>query len=168
LANPLAVAQDPCVVRPRLDAIDRRLLATLQRDADRPLRDLGVEVGLSESAVHRRLGRLRRSGVLARVVALLDPRRLTPVMTSIVLVALDRDSATAHAAFRERMHAEGRVQQCYSIVGQWDYVVVLVTGGLTESRALSQQLFMATPDIRRYETLPVAEAVKVGLELPLL
>jgi Lrp/AsnC family transcriptional regulator, leucine-responsive regulatory protein len=89
-------------------------------------------------------------------------------MTSIVLVALDRDSATAHAAFRERMHAEGRVQQCYSIVGQWDYVVVLVTGGLTESRALSQQLFMATPDIRRYETLPVAEPVKVGLQLPLL
>jgi DNA-binding Lrp family transcriptional regulator len=93
------------------------------------LRDLGVEVGLSESAVHRRLGRLRRSGVLARVVALLEPRRLTPVMTSIVLVALDRDSATAHAAFRERMRAEGRVQQCYSIVGQRDYVVVLVTRG---------------------------------------
>jgi Lrp/AsnC family leucine-responsive transcriptional regulator len=152
---------------PRLDAIDRLLLTTLQRDADRPLRDLGVEVGLSESAVHRRLARLRRSGVLARVVALLDPRRLTPVLTSVVLVALDRDSADVHAAFRGRMRAENRVQQCYSIVGQWDYAVVLVTGGLTESRALSQELFVAPPHVRRYETLPVAEPVKVGLEVPL-
>lgn len=154
--------------RPQLDAIDRRLLAALQRDADRPLRDLGAEVGLSESAVHRRLARLRRTGVLARVVALLEARRIAPVLTSIVLVALDRDSAPAHAAFRERMRAEDRVQQCYSIVGQWDYAVVLVTGGLAESRALSEQLFTAMPDVRRYETLPVVEPVKVGLELPLL
>jgi Lrp/AsnC family leucine-responsive transcriptional regulator len=156
------------VARPRLDPIDRLLLAALQRDADRPLRDLGAEVGLSESAVHRRVARLRRSGVLARVVALLDQRRLTPVLTSIVLVALERDAADVHAAFRERMRAEDRVQQCYSIVGQWDYAVVLVTGGLTESRALSQELFAALPHVRRYETLPVAEPVKIGLQVPLL
>lgn len=156
------------MARPRLDAIDRLLLTALQQDASRPLRDLGTEVGLSESAVHRRLARLRRSGVLARVVALLDQRRLTPVLTSIVLVALDRDAADVHAAFRERMRAEDRVQQCYSIVGQWDYAVVLVTGGLTESRALSQELFVTLPHVRRYETLPVAEPVKIGLQLPLL
>jgi hypothetical protein len=38
-----------------------------------------------------------------------------------------------------------------------------IRGPLTGGR----QLLMDT-DIRRYETLPVAEAVKVGLELPLL
>lgn len=46
--------------------------------------------------------------------------------------------------------------------------MVLVTGGLTGSRALSQELFAALPHVRRYETLPVAEPVKIGLQVPLL
>jgi Lrp/AsnC family transcriptional regulator, leucine-responsive regulatory protein len=64
------------------------------------------------------------------------------------------------------MLAEPRVQQCYNIAGQWDYVVMHVTEGLAESRALSDRLFLDDDNIRRYETLPALERVKLGLALP--
>jgi DNA-binding MarR family transcriptional regulator len=52
-------AQDHCVVRSvSLDALDVDLLNLLQRDAGRTLRELGDDVGLSPSAVHRRIARL--------------------------------------------------------------------------------------------------------------
>ncbi|PRX49511.1 AsnC family transcriptional regulator [Prauserella shujinwangii] len=150
-----------------LDDIDRHLLTLIQADSTRGLHELGEEVGLSASAVQRRLTRYRTSGLLRGEVAVLDPRVLGGAMPSIVLVALDRESAALHAAFHARMLAEPRVQQCYSIAGQWDYVVVHVTEGLAESRALSERLFLGDPNVRRYDTLPAVETIKRGLALPL-
>lgn len=150
----------------QLDEIDRRLLALVQDDADRPLHVLGELVGLSPSAVQRRLVRYRSAGLLVRQVAVLDPRQVGSSMVSIVLVALERESAALHDAFKQRMIAEPRVQQCYNIAGQWDYVAIHVTAGLAESRALSERLFLDDDNVRRYETLPALEPVKLGLTVP--
>lgn len=149
------------------DSIDHLLLRLLQEDAGRTLRELGDQVGLSPSAVQRRIRSYRAAGVIARQVAVLDPTTLGPTTLAVVLVTLDRESAEHHAVFRERMSAEPRVQQCYDLAGQWDYVVVLVAEGLVECRALSDRLFMDDENVRRYDTLPVLDAVKVGLAVPL-
>jgi DNA-binding Lrp family transcriptional regulator len=45
-----------------LDEFDHRLLELLQRDADATLSSLGDAVGLSASAVQRRIKRYRESG----------------------------------------------------------------------------------------------------------
>lgn len=150
-----------------LDEIDYLLLGLVQVDASRPLHDLGNLVGLSTSAVQRRLTRLRAAGVIRAEVALIDPAAVGVGLTAVVLVALVDDDADRHAAFRERMLTEPAVQQCYSIVGQWDYVVVLVTRDLAANRELSRRLFVADGAVRRYETLPAIEPVKSGLTVPL-
>lgn len=148
------------------DSIDHRLLRLLQEDAGRTLRELGDQVGLSPSAVQRRIRGYRAAGVLAREVAVLDPRALGPVTLAVVLVTLDRESAQHHTAFRTRMLAEPRVQQCYDLAGQWDYLVVLVTESLAQCRALSDRLFMSDENVRRYDTLPVLDPVKTGMTVP--
>jgi DNA-binding Lrp family transcriptional regulator len=77
------------------------------------------------------------------------------------------DGEDTHAAFRRRMLDEPSVQQCFAIVGQWDYVAVLLTVDLPANRALSRRLFVADPAVKRYETLPTSETVKSGLTVPL-
>ncbi|MBB6169996.1 DNA-binding Lrp family transcriptional regulator [Nocardiopsis mwathae] len=150
-----------------LDEIDHLLLGLVQVDARRPLHELGDEVGLSPSAVQRRLTRLRRMGVIRAEVAVLDPGAVGVGMTAVVLVALVDDDVGHHAAFRERMLAESAVQQCYSIVGQWDFVVILLTADVAENRELSGRLFGSAAKVARYETLPSFETVKFGVSLPL-
>jgi len=150
-----------------LDELDRHLLTLLQSDAGRTLRDLGDTVGLSPSAVQRRISRYRRDGVLDRQVAVLDPRALGGVVVAVVLVTLDRESATHHREFRDRVLGEPRVQQCYDVSGPWDYVVVLTATDLAESRELSALLFRDDENVKRYDTLLVHDAVKIGLTLPL-
>ncbi len=147
-----------------LDEIDHLLLDLVQADAARPLHDLGDAVGLSPSAVQRRLTRLRAAGVIRAQVAVLDPEALGAGMSSVILVALTDDDEKHHTAFRERMLAEPRVQHCYSIVGQWDYVVVLLTPDLKESRYLSRKLF--DEHVKRFETLPAFEVVKSSQAVP--
>jgi Lrp/AsnC family transcriptional regulator, leucine-responsive regulatory protein len=162
-------AQECCVphVRPlTLDELDHRLLGLLQQDAGRPLHELGDLVGLSASAVQRRIGRYRAAGLLTRQVAILDPGALGGVVLAVVLVTLERESTEHHAEFRRRLLAVPEVQQVYDVAGEWDYVVVLVTNGMAHCGELEDRLFMDDPNIKRFDTLPVFVAVKTGLELP--
>jgi Lrp/AsnC family leucine-responsive transcriptional regulator len=149
-----------------LDEFDHRLLELLQRDSAATLTALGEAVGLSASAVQRRLTRYRRSGLM-REIAVLDPKALGGTITlATVLVAMERDSAKLHAAFHARMRGAAEVQQCYTLAGEWDYLVILATTGVAHCREVADRLFGGDENLKRYETRMVFEPIKLGLELP--
>jgi Lrp/AsnC family leucine-responsive transcriptional regulator len=56
-----------------LDTFDRKILGVLVRDATASYADLGKEIGLSAPAVHERVKRMRRSGVIRQTSVLIDP-----------------------------------------------------------------------------------------------
>ena len=147
-----------------LDDFDHRLLQLLQRDSASTLTALGDTVGLSPSAVQRRISRYRGSGLL-REVAVLDPLRLGTTL-AMVLVHLERDSPPVHRALYARLRAAPEVQQCYVLAGDWDYLVILATQGGAHCREVADRLFSEEGLIRRYETRMVFDVVKLGLELP--
>src|SRR3954452_3301348 len=57
----------------RLDDVDRKILDHLERDGRATLADVGAAVGLSSSAVKRRVDRLERGGVIVGYAAIVDP-----------------------------------------------------------------------------------------------
>ncbi|CAL9647029.1 hypothetical protein SUDANB95_06473 [Actinosynnema sp. ALI-1.44] len=156
-----ATTQDLCV-----DDVDRRLLEQLQQDSGRTLHDLGELVGLSPSAVQRRITRYRASGLLRREVAVLDAGKVGGLL-AVVLVVLERESHAHHRAFAERMRATPEVQQCYELAGRWDYLVVLSVPDMARCREVGDELFQRDDNVKRYETMPVFDAVKAGLAVTL-
>jgi DNA-binding Lrp family transcriptional regulator len=167
LENSCALTQKYCVPQlpVALDEFDHQLLALLQRDASATLTVLGEAIGLSPSAVQRRITRYRKQGLL-RQVAVLDPKVLGGTTLAVVWVAMERESARQHAAFCARMRAAIEVQQCYVLAGEWDYLVIVASTGVTHFRQVAERLFIDEGNIRRYETRLVFEAVKTGLQLP--
>jgi DNA-binding Lrp family transcriptional regulator len=148
-----------------LDDFDHRLLALLQLDAGRTLAALGDAVGLSPSAVQRRIQRYRRSGLL-RTLGVLDPNALPSATLATVWVAMERDTQRIHAAFRSRMRAAPEVQQCYALAGEWDYLVILAASSVAHYREIAERLFVDEGSVKRYETRLVFDTVKLGLALP--
>jgi DNA-binding Lrp family transcriptional regulator len=59
-----------------LDSIDREIIALLQENAKRTFADIGTHVGLSSTAVKRRVDRLERDGVIVGYGARIDPRAI--------------------------------------------------------------------------------------------
>ena len=59
-----------------LDDLDRKIIDVLERDGRATLAQIGDEVGLSSSAVKRRLDRLESSGVIAGYAAVVNPAAL--------------------------------------------------------------------------------------------
>ncbi len=161
--------QHSCVAPRRpipLDELDHRLLESLQEDAERTLRQLGNAVGLSPSAVQRRITRYRTAGLIARQIAVLDPEVMAGTVLAAVLVTLERESTKEHRTFQSRMRAAPEVQQCYSLAGERDYLVMVVAGGTADCRDVVDRLFMDDSNVKRYTTHLVFNAVKLGLSVP--
>ena len=150
-----------------LDDLDRKLLDMLQQDAGRSLEQLGATIGLSPSAVQRRLTRYRASGLITKDIAVLDPAVIPGTVVACVLVTLERESKRHHSSFQERMRAAPNVQQCYDLAGQWDYLAIIVASSMAHCRAVVSELFMDAPNVKRFDTLFVFDTIKRGLSIPL-
>ena len=69
-----------------LDALDVKILASLQADASRPIAEIAEAVHLSQNACWRRIKRLEDDGVIVKRVALLDAEKLGVGVTVFVSV----------------------------------------------------------------------------------
>lgn len=157
----------PALTPHPFDAIDRKLLDLLQQDAARPLHELGDLVGLSPSAVQRRLAGYKKSGLISRQIAVLDPEAIPGVVLACVFVTLERESTEHHDRFRKRLLGTPEVQQCYDLAGEWDYLVLIASHGMPACRDVVEALFMDAPNVKRYDTHFVFEVLKAGLRIPL-
>lgn len=72
-----------------IDGVDRMLLRLLAEDASRKYADLGAAVNLTGPAVHERVKRLKRDGVITGTIATLDGRKIGCPLLAFVHVDTD-------------------------------------------------------------------------------
>ncbi|MEO0557675.1 MAG: Lrp/AsnC family transcriptional regulator [Bacteroidota bacterium] len=147
-----------------LDDLDRALLELVQTDNRRTHDQLGEAVGLSPSAVRRRLKALREAGVIQSDVSILAPE--VAGIQAIVHVAFAEETVTADDAFRLEMQNASEVSQCYSVSGDIDYVLVVHAADLSSYMAWAKRVLMANPAIRRADTHLVWDRVKFSTAIP--
>lgn len=83
--NTNVIQQNPPQARD-LDAFDRKILGVLVRDANVSYADLGEQIGLSAPAVHERVKRMRRTGVIRQTSVLIDPMAIGKTLVAFVHV----------------------------------------------------------------------------------
>jgi Lrp/AsnC family transcriptional regulator, leucine-responsive regulatory protein len=150
-----------------MDRIDRKLLNLLQDDASRTNAELAELVGLSPSSCLRRIRRLKKSGVISRVVALLAPAKAGRGMKAVVTVELERHGEQYMRDFLELAAQETAVTQAYSVSGQTDAVLMLRLTDMDEFDALCERLFRERSNVARYYTMFVIRTAKEVTAIPL-
>jgi Lrp/AsnC family transcriptional regulator len=109
--------------RDALDALDRRILVRLQRDATLSLDQLAAEVGASKTPVWNRIRKLRDSGVIDRQVAVLDPEAVGLGACFFVLVRASRHEPEWLAAFTKAVEELPEIVAAHRLAGEIDYVL---------------------------------------------
>jgi Lrp/AsnC family transcriptional regulator, leucine-responsive regulatory protein len=153
---------------PAPDKLDKHILALLQANARRSSEEIAEAVGLSATAVQRRIRRLRENGVIVADVAVLSAEAVGRRVTALVeveLLAGSRDDLVDD--FKRRMTARPEVQQCYYVSGEYDFLLVVTARDLADYERLTRQLFFGAGNIRKFRSIFVLDPVKVGLQLPL-
>jgi Lrp/AsnC family leucine-responsive transcriptional regulator len=127
------------------DALDRRILEELQRDAGITNQELAERVGLSPSPCLRRVKALEDCGIIVKRVALLDAKKLGLSLTALIQIAMDRHTPERFANFEDVVKRCPEVQTCYLITGQQaDYLLVVVV-----------------PDMERYQTFLLDKITRI-------
>lgn len=112
-----------------LDSIDRKILSALAEDASHSYTALSRIVNLSAPAVHERVKRLKRDGVIKKTVALLDGGMLGRTLLTFLLI-----EASSYTATRALLQFTNRreVEEVHTVAGD-GCVLIKVRAADTES-----------------------------------
>ncbi len=143
-----------------MDRIDKKLLNLLQRDASRTNVDLADAVGLSPSSCLRRTQRLRKSGVIERIVAILNPAKAGRTIKALVTVELKLHGEQHMRRFLDIAIAEEAVSQAYAVTGETDVVLMLRLRDMEEYVPLCDRLFSDENNVARFFTMVVIRTAK--------
>ena len=129
-----------------LDAQDRAILAIVQRDNRLSNQAIAEQVNLSETAVRRRLTRLRSEGVIQSDVAVLDRSRLG--QTLIVAVTFHDDTPETYERFRIVMAEDPQVTTLYSVAGETDFILHVHAPSLEAYETWAEASLLSDPTVR--------------------
>lgn len=150
-----------------LDPLDLKLLALVQSDNLLTAEVLAERVGLSPSAVARRLRHLRSTRVIAGDVAIVSEQALGRPLSAIIHVQLERHALTEVASFKRQLATCDNVQFCLEISGAFDILLLVVVADMEAFNLFADDLLAGQRAVRRYETSFVKRRVKASLALPL-
>jgi Lrp/AsnC family transcriptional regulator, leucine-responsive regulatory protein len=149
-----------------MDRVDRALLSLLQEDSRQTADKLGEELGLSRSAVTRRIQKLTQTGIIAREVAILDDIVRGTRITAIVNVQFDRHAPGEADRFRRAIRALPEVQLFVEITGASDALLLVSVRDMDHFNVFAEELASMSL-VRRYETSFIKRTLKFTTAVPL-
>jgi Lrp/AsnC family transcriptional regulator of ectoine degradation len=152
---------------PKLDSIDLKILAALQRDGRMTKLALAEEVGLSPSPAHERVKRLEAAGYITGYRAILDIDRLVATALVFVEITLGRHGAVDFERFEEAMRKTPEILSCYAIGGGVDYIALVAAPSIAAYQRLVERLLNDDLGIEKYFTYIVTKPVKTPAGWPL-
>ena len=110
-----------------LNSIDEKIIHILQIDSRKPFVEIAKQIGLSESAVRRRVKNLLDNNTIKRFTLELNSTNRTSAITLISVSSIADTSAVSEAL----MNLKG-VVVIYEITGQYDIAAVITASSVIE------------------------------------
>lgn len=120
-----------------LDETDRRILRHLVRDSRQPTARLARTLGLSESAVRRRVDRLSKTGVIQRFTIAIDYAKVANPITVLVGVNAGRMPGPDVA---EALQGIDNIVEIYTVTGEFDLILKIICQDISCFEEIIEQI----------------------------
>ncbi|AYY14931.1 Lrp/AsnC family transcriptional regulator [Actinobacteria bacterium YIM 96077] len=137
---------------PDLDPVDWRILAILQDDASITNKALAERVGLPTSSCHERVRRLRRTGVITGVRAVVDPAAVGRGLQAIIAVQLRPHSRDLVDVFTSAVLALPETIALYNVSGPEDYFLHVAVANSTDLQRIIVDHLATRPEVGHCQT----------------
>jgi DNA-binding Lrp family transcriptional regulator len=138
----------------QIDDLDRRIVAELVRDARQSYAAIGERVGLSASAVKRRMDRLRRDGAVVGFSAVLHPEVAGETEAFVELYC---HGSIAPEIIARVLDRHPQVVAAYIVSGEPDALVHLRTRSVAELDDVLEQIRSDLPVERTQSSVVLAQ-----------
>lgn len=150
----------------KLDAIDIKILATLQKEGRITKLALADRVNLTPTPCWERLKRLEREGFVARYLAEIDIAKFASLTTVLVEVCLKQHRLENFERFERAVRDVPEILECQATGGGIDYLLKVVAADIDAYQRLIDRLLEADIGIDRYFTYVVTRTVKSVAQPP--
>ncbi|WP_294030792.1 Lrp/AsnC family transcriptional regulator [Sphingopyxis sp.] len=136
-----------------LDDFDRRLLALVREDNLQPARILADKVGLSLSAVLRRLRRLRDEKVIVADIAVVDPALTGSALTMHVLVQMQQAGPQTMDGFAREIVRHPEITGAWDVTGDDDFLLKVQVGTMEDYDRFTRRALGEDKGVHSFKTL---------------
>nr|WP_298096118.1 Lrp/AsnC family transcriptional regulator [uncultured Shinella sp.] len=149
-----------------LDAVDKAILRALQEEGDISQTRLAERVGASAASCWRRITKLEQAGVLGKTVRLVDPDAIGKGLNVFCQVRMKSHDPAARRDFELFINSHREVLECYSMSGEWDYLIRAVVGDVREYETLLMRGILTHDAVLTSSSHFALKAVKYTTALP--
>jgi Lrp/AsnC family transcriptional regulator, leucine-responsive regulatory protein len=118
-----------------MDALDLEILSLIQNDARAAHAAVGGKVGLTAPAVHARIKRLEREGIIQGYLTAINPAAVKQMLLAFVRVTNNASGAT-EKAFEDFVRQEPNILECHDTSGEDSCLLKIRTDSAASLRAL--------------------------------
>jgi Lrp/AsnC family transcriptional regulator len=151
----------------KLDDSDRRILRALQAQPELTMRELGEATGLSHSPCWRRLQRLQHEGAVSARRFVIDPEAVGYEILVFCFVKITHHQRDRLKAFEDAVAGVPEVLQCYSLSGEFDYVLQVIAPSVRDYEATVKNALVELPNVQSIYTSFTLKRVKHSLNVPI-
>ena len=147
------------------DQLDRAILKELQANGRISVADLARKIHLSAPAVHNRIKRLEKAGIITGYVALLDREAAGYDLLCFIQVTIQPHTREHFACWQEAAERLPQILACYHMASGYDLLLkVAVKNNKALDRFIAEHL-MTLPGVERIETGMVLNELKTTTAL---
>jgi Lrp/AsnC family transcriptional regulator of ectoine degradation len=144
----------------RVDNIDLNILAALFNDARMSKVEMSSRVGISAGRCYERMRRLERSGIVRGYHCDIDIARVTSCLQFLVQIKLLNDTASRTKQFEKAVLKAPEIISCHSVLGQIDYIAVVIASSIERYQAIMEELRVQSSDDFEFVTFPISKTIK--------
>ncbi|MBI1258606.1 MAG: winged helix-turn-helix transcriptional regulator [Chloroflexi bacterium] len=142
------------------DQLDRAILEELQVNSRISVADLARKIHLSPPAVHQRIKRLEREGVIQQYVALLNREMVGSDLLCFIQVSIQPHTKAQLDGFQAAIEALSVVLECFRTAGSHDLLLKVALRDHKELDRFIADHLMTIPGVDRIEVSPVLNEMK--------
>jgi len=135
---------------PKLDRLDFRILAQLQRNGRITNVDLADAVGLSPSPCLSRVKRLEKAGYIIGYGAHVALAKLGETLTVFTEVTLKDHRTGDFSRFEQRARNVPEIVECHLVSGGYDYLIKFITRNVSQYQELIESILESDFGIEKY------------------
>lgn len=150
-----------------IDTIDRKLLDHLQEHGRASNLELAAITRLSPAQCHRRHRRLEAAGFIVRYETRLNPETLGLSVIAFVSVSMEKTHAQDLEKFRAAVSDLPHVLECYSVTGDFDYVLKVAADDLKSLSHFLMEKLMRVSGVGSVRSSVCLDEIKSTAVLPL-
>jgi DNA-binding Lrp family transcriptional regulator len=150
-----------------IEPVEMKILELLQSDGRTTNQELADTLGMSPSPCWRKVRKLEENQVIQGYRAVLDRKKIGLGVMVFIKVVIDSHNEAEAKKFEEEVIALKDVIACYSIAGDADFLLQVVSPDLDDYAEFAMSVVRRLPGIKEMQSMFVLKEIKSFAAYPI-